>query len=680
MRAVTLQRITLVAVVLALTAGARANLLVNGGFEEGGAAPCVTGWRLSNATQGVTCKYDATTHAPNPGVMEGLHRGSTDVNTAGPAESHIIQTVTVAVGQQVRLTGWIAGGTTGPVYTYFARIRDGANLAAPVLAAFETTNSGWQRVDIVGIPTTTSVTVEWGFSGPALNWGIVTVHADGFELTQANPVCTGEPTITGVSQEYGVTDTTVTGVQLAGTNFDSTCEVFLRGTGLPEIQATNVVAGAGGNTLTFDLPLTGAPMGKRNIVVTKANCNGTTLNNGFLVILPALTNGSFELPAAGGSSCPNPPTVHAPPTHWLQTGTSTGTDHFKRDSALYPPGCPRPDGEHYASVEVPIGVSFASWSVYQHVAVTPHQPITVSGQFAGGGRTTVDLIIRDGDESGPELASQTIERRKGCPIHIYDWVFAAVSATPTKPYITVVWRTAAQMNEWASIDVIHASHADNLVLAVGPPPVEICGNGIDDDGDRRTDCQDPDCAAASGCTPPPVEICGDSLDNDGDLDIDCDDPDCAASCGEICNNGQDDDGDCKIDEDCTEICDNELDDNGNGLIDCADPECWASPLCGETCDNGIDDNNNGRVDCYDSACAEFPACKCHDPVVDYDGDGDVDMVDFAMLQRCRSTTAVFSQACRCLDTDGDGDVDEAELVSLILCASGPEIPADPSCD
>jgi hypothetical protein len=51
-----------------------------------------------------------------------------------------------------------------------------------------------------------------------------------------------------------------------------------------------------------------------------------------------------------------------------------------------------------------------------------------------------------------------------------------------------------------------------------PPPSEICGNGIDDDGDGQVD---------EGCPqspppppPPPTEVCGDGLDNDGDGQID----------------------------------------------------------------------------------------------------------------------------------------------------------------
>ena len=48
-----------------------------------------------------------------------------------------------------------------------------------------------------------------------------------------------------------------------------------------------------------------------------------------------------------------------------------------------------------------------------------------------------------------------------------------------------------------------------------------------------TDCADPDCATDSECID---EVCGNGLDDDGDGFIDCDDPDCATSntCMEGC--------------------------------------------------------------------------------------------------------------------------------------------------
>jgi hypothetical protein len=92
--------------------------------------------------------------------------------------------------------------------------------------------------------------------------------------------------------------------------------------------------------------------------------------------------------------------------------------------------------------------------------------------------------------------------------------------------------------------------AKPVVVRIAPPPTskkEICTDGVDNDGDGRVDCDDPDCA--EGCQ----EICTDGVDNDGDGRVDCDDPDCAEGCQEICNDDVDNDRD--------------------GRVDCDDPDC-----------------------------------------------------------------------------------------------------------
>jgi hypothetical protein len=59
--------------------------------------------------------------------------------------------------------------------------------------------------------------------------------------------------------------------------------------------------------------------------------------------------------------------------------------------------------------------------------------------------------------------------------------------------------------------------------------VELCNDGIDNDGDGKIDCQDEDCAKDPACVHAPVEICGDCIDNDGDGLVDYEDPDCCGS-------------------------------------------------------------------------------------------------------------------------------------------------------
>ena len=54
-----------------------------------------------------------------------------------------------------------------------------------------------------------------------------------------------------------------------------------------------------------------------------------------------------------------------------------------------------------------------------------------------------------------------------------------------------------------------------------------CSNGIDDDSDGYTDCNDADCEGSSVCGEP--EDCTDGVDNDLDGYTDCDDSDCAST-------------------------------------------------------------------------------------------------------------------------------------------------------
>ena len=69
-----------------------------------------------------------------------------------------------------------------------------------------------------------------------------------------------------------------------------------------------------------------------------------------------------------------------------------------------------------------------------------------------------------------------------------------------------------------------------------PPPAENCADGVDNDEDGLTDCDDPDCLEDPECQaanlegqpflielPVPAEICSDGIDNDGDGKIDCKD-------------------------------------------------------------------------------------------------------------------------------------------------------------
>ncbi len=117
---------------------------------------------------------------------------------------------------------------------------------------------------------------------------------------------------------------------------------------------------------------------------------------------------------------------------------------------------------------------------------------------------------------------------------------------------------------------------------------EICGNGVDDNCNGLTDCQDPACFFDPSCQPNP----------DFPLPPDMATADMSGGCQAQLEN-----------------CTNGVDDNCDGLVDCQDPECAGAPNCGppgrEICNNGIDDDHNGLTDCQDPACANFPGCQPH---------------------------------------------------------------------
>ena len=111
----------------------------------------------------------------------------------------------------------------------------------------------------------------------------------------------------------------------------------------------------------------------------------------------------------------------------------------------------------------------------------------------------------------------------------------------------------------------------------GDTPVVACdlpAGAVEDGGD----CDDVDPAVNPGA----VEVCN-TVDDDCDGTVDE-----GVCVGEICGNGVDDDGDglqdcedaeCIGDPSCVEDCDNGTDDDGDGVADCLDDDCWGLGAC-----------------------------------------------------------------------------------------------------
>jgi len=104
---------------------------------------------------------------------------------------------------------------------------------------------------------------------------------------------------------------------------------------------------------------------------------------------------------------------------------------------------------------------------------------------------------------------------------------------------------------------------------------------------------------------PVVEVCGDGLDNDGNGFADCADDVCAdlGPC-KNCNSGSP-----PVAEYGTQKCTDGVDNDCDGLIDCEDSDCSASDRNPSECCNGRDQNGNGIVDDFACRCAADADCS-----------------------------------------------------------------------
>jgi hypothetical protein len=80
---------------------------------------------------------------------------------------------------------------------------------------------------------------------------------------------------------------------------------------------------------------------------------------------------------------------------------------------------------------------------------------------------------------------------------------------------------------------------------------------------------------------------------------------------------------------------------------------------------------------------------CNDPRFDADGDGDVDLNDFAEFERCYTGNGGSPQAplyppsCECFDWGGlikNGNINNEDFGAFQFCASRDQVAANPACD
>jgi hypothetical protein len=104
--------------------------------------------------------------------------------------------------------------------------------------------------------------------------------------------------------------------------------------------------------------------------------------------------------------------------------------------------------------------------------------------------------------------------------------------------------------------------------------------------------------------PNPKEICGDGIDNDGDVYVDCGDPDCVKEAACQCNAPQAASAEFGRDA-CTDGVDNDCD----GKVDENDDDCRASEYYQTEVCNGIDDNGNLIADDFSCRCSVDNECN-----------------------------------------------------------------------
>lgn len=122
-----------------------------------------------------------------------------------------------------------------------------------------------------------------------------------------------------------------------------------------------------------------------------------------------------------------------------------------------------------------------------------------------------------------------------------------------------------------------------------------------------------------------------------------------------------------------------------GLMESIDPLFFKRRLPFQT-----DADADGIADAFDNCRGSFnpdqtdsdadgvgDACACGPHWADADADGDIDLLDYAALQACLSSSQTEG-LCQCLDRDADGLLSLADFTQFTDCWAGPELP--PACD
>ena len=246
---------------------------------------------------------------------------------------------------------------------------------------------------------------------------------------------------------------------------------------------------------------------------------------------------------------------------------------------------------------------------------TQHDPAKVDLTRADIEGTVAKATINGGFDATSMVNIQTCDVVPGCtnPVDGGGWISAVVLSFTLPVVLPTGRQTVATADYKLKADVLEAgtliqiskmmkkkgspptalnltidgksrrwsTTVDGWIKKKGEPVVEICDNGIDDDGDTKIDCCDEECATFAGCAK--ETLCTDQTDNDCDGKTDAADPDCTPV---------------------TEICDNGIDDDADTKIDCCDTDCATFAGCAKetACTDGKDNDCDGQTDAADTDC------------------------------------------------------------------------------
>lgn len=163
-----------------------------------------------------------------------------------------------------------------------------------------------------------------------------------------------------------------------------------------------------------------------------------------------------------------------------------------------------------------------------------------------------------------------------------------------------------------------------------------CDDGIDNDCDGDADCSDSDCDADASC----AGVCGDSTCNPTEDSCNCaadcgapavsetGDTDCADGVDNDCDGQTDcDDSECGPATPCLSYCGDSTCDVGEDACNCS-TDCGAAPLTEANCNDSEDNDCDGDTDCDDSDCSAdeacVAACDCDGTYADDFESGDYD--------------------------------------------------------